>query len=91
MKIRNFILGLLLVLTPITSYGKMPPPMIGENFQRVDSLIDCQNLRVDKLDGAHKDVNLTVCFYKAYYIKGDQKIEFVLAVGPGSVEFLPSK
>lgn len=80
-----------LVLTSITSHAKMPEKMVGENFQRVENLIDCQTFWTDALAPSHKEVKKTLCFYDVYYIKDSQEVHFVMIVSDNQVEFMNAK
>lgn len=49
---------------PPMAQAKLPPPVLGENFQRTNKLLDCQTLWVPKLEDAHREVKVTTCFYQ---------------------------
>ncbi len=55
--------------------AELPPKVEGENFQRVEKSIDCQNFRIPEFKGAHPEINRTTCFYKIFIIESRSKQE----------------
>jgi hypothetical protein len=53
--------------------------------QRVLDLLDCQTYFIDKIEGAHDEKVVTVCFYEVtYYRKGEVK-KTILRVQSGDL------
>jgi hypothetical protein len=53
-----------LILLSNFAQAELPPKVPGENFQRVEKLIDCQQFWVPALNSAHQEIQRTTCFYK---------------------------
>ena len=74
-----FISGL--IVTGITIVdAKLPTKVPGENFQRVEKLIDCQQLWIPALKDAHLEIKKTTCFYNITLHKDGVDIPAVMWV-----------